>query len=138
MVHMTAFLNRLTYGGFSSYCQLVYGITNLFVLFPSIGFYPCVLHLLVFLFHTMFSPLVILFVIKLYARNNTFKSILNSFAPTINFIFFIIILSISAHTAYPLSMSFVVHSFLISICSIYLSIIYINKFFFNVYTGNIN
>ena len=32
-----------------------------------------VLHLLLLLFHTMFSLLVILFVIKLYARNNTFK-----------------------------------------------------------------
>ena len=34
-----------------------------------------VLHLLVFLFQTMFLLLVSLFVIKLYARNNTFKFI---------------------------------------------------------------
>ena len=32
-----------------------------------------VLHLLVFLFHTKFSLLVILFVIKLYAQNDTFQ-----------------------------------------------------------------
>ena len=32
-----------------------------------------ILHLLVFLFETMFSFLVIPFVIKLYSRNNTFK-----------------------------------------------------------------
>ena len=38
-----------------------------------------VLHLLVFLFHTMFLLLVILSVIKLYARNKTFKTTQSAF-----------------------------------------------------------
>ena len=36
-----------------------------------------VLHLVVFLFQTMFLLLVVLFIAKLYARNNTFKFVKN-------------------------------------------------------------